>query len=385
MTRITEDWLTGPAAQAVCAMLTDAGFQALFVGGCVRNALLGVPISDIDISTDATPDQVIAAAKAAGFKSVPTGYDHGTVTVVVDHEPFEITTFRKDVETDGRRAVVAFARTVEEDAHRRDFTMNALYARPDGAIVDPLGGLADLRARYLRFIDVAEDRIREDYLRILRFFRFHAHYGNPEGGLDAEGLAAIAANSAGLETLSKERVGSEMRKLLTAPNPSQSVASMVQTGVLARVLPGAEARFLPVLVHLEGQAGLAPDAMRRLACLGGQDLKDRLRLSNGEVKALDQLHDALAGAAGDAELAYRLGADRARDVALLRAAMTDGQLPTGLEQRLKSGNQARGAFPVMAQDLMPAYQGAALGSRLKELEARWIASGFVLMKEELLA
>ncbi len=209
MTRITDDWLTGPAAQAVCAMLTDAGFQALFVGGCVRNALLGVPISDIDISTDATPDQVIAAAKrAGGFKPVPTGYDHGTVTVVVDHEPFEITTFRKDVETDGRRAVVAFAKTVEEDAHRRDFTMNALYARPDGgAIVDPLGGLSDLRARYLRFIDVAEDRIREDYLRILRFFRFHAHYGNPEGGLDADGLAAIAANSAGLETLSADASG----------------------------------------------------------------------------------------------------------------------------------------------------------------------------------
>jgi len=385
MTRITDDWLTSAPAQAVCTMLTDAGFQALFVGGCVRNALLGVPISDIDISTDATPDQVIAAAKVAGFKSVPTGYDHGTVTVVVDHDPFEITTFRKDVETDGRRAVVAFASTAEEDAHRRDFTMNALYARPDGAIVDPLGGLDDLRARYLRFIDVAEDRIREDYLRILRFFRFHAHYGNPDGGLDADGLAAIAANAGGLETLSAERVGSEMRKLILAPNPSQSVASMVQTGVLARVLPGADARFLPVLVHLEAQAGLAPDAMRRLTCLGGEGLKDRLRLSNGEAKVLDQLRDALADTSGDAERAYRLGADRARDVALLRAAMTDGQMPNGLEQRLISGDRARGTFPVSARDLMPELQGAALGVRLKELEARWIASGFALTKEELLA
>ncbi|WP_300518396.1 CCA tRNA nucleotidyltransferase [Aliiroseovarius sp.] len=385
MTRITDDWLTGPAAQAVCAMLTDAGFQALFVGGCVRNTLLDVPISDIDISTDATPDQVIEAARQAGFKSVPTGYDHGTVTVVVDHEPFEITTFRKDVETDGRRAVVAFAKTAEEDAHRRDFTMNALYARPDGAIVDPLGGLADLRARYLRFIDNPEDRIREDYLRILRFFRFHAHYGNPEGGLDAEGLAAVAANSAGLETLSNERVGSEMRKLLSAPDPSQSVASMVQTGVLAHVLPGAEARFLPVLVHLEGQAGLTPNAMRRLTCLGGDGLKDRLRLSNGEVRTLDHLHEALAGTAGDAELAYRLGDGLARDVALLRAAMTDGQMPRGLNQRLTLGNGARGRFPVSAQDLMPAFQGAALGARLKTLEARWIASDFALTKEELLA
>ena len=263
--------------------------------------------------------------------------------------------------------------------------MNALYARPDGAIVDPLGGLDDLRARYLRFIDVAEDRICEDYLRILRFFRFHAHYGNPEGGLDAEGLAAIAANAGGLETLSAERVGSEMRKLLLAPNPSQSLASMVQCGVLARVLPGAEARFLPVLVHLEEQAGLAPDAMRRLTCLSGEGLKDRLRLSNGEAKHLDQLREALADTAGDAELAYRLGADRARDVALLRAAMTDGKMPDGLEKRLELGDQARGTFPVKAQDLMPSLQGAALGARLKELEARWIASGFALTKEELLA
>ena len=384
MTRITDNWLTNPRSQAVCAMLTDAGHQALFVGGCVRNALLGVPISDIDISTDATPDQTIAAAKAAGFKPVPTGYDHGTVTVVVDHEPFEITSFRKDVETDGRRAVVSFARTAEEDAHRRDFTMNALYAKADGTVVDPLGGLPDLHARRLRFIDDANARIREDYLRILRFFRFHAHYGDPEGGLDAEGLAAIAENSDGLETLSRERVGSEVRKLLLAPNPCQAVSSMEQTGVLARVLPGASAQFLPILVHLEEAAGLAPDPIRRLSALGGSHLKDRLRLSNTELRRLDHLREGVQSPASDTELAYRLGADIARDVAFLRAAMTDGQGPIGLEQRLIQGDSARGTFPVSARDLMPALQGPELGARLAELEARWIASGFALTKGELL-
>ncbi len=174
MKRISADWLTGKQPQAVCAMLTEAGHQAWFVGGCVRNALIGAPISDIDITTDAPPERVTILAKNAGFHPVPTGFDHGTVTVVVQGHPFEVTTFRHDVETDGRRAVVAFANTIEDDAHRRDFTMNALYAAPDGLVADPLGGLPDLEARRVRFIDDAHDRIREDYLRILRFFRFHA-------------------------------------------------------------------------------------------------------------------------------------------------------------------------------------------------------------------
>lgn len=385
MRKITDDWLTNARSQAVCAMLTEAGYQALFVGGCVRNALLGVPIADVDISTDATPDQIITAARAAGLKSVPTGYDHGTITVIVDHEPFEITSFRKDVETDGRRAVVSFARTAEEDAHRRDFTMNALYATPDGAVVDPLGGLGDLKARYVRFIDVAEDRIREDYLRILRFFRFHAYYGDPEGGFNAEALAAIAANSAGIETLSRERIGAEMRKLLAAPDPVQSLASMVQCGVLRLVLPGASAEFLLILVHLEQGAGLVPDAMRRLAVLGGQGLKDHLRLSNDELRRLDLLREGVESPAGEVELAYRHGLAMARDIVFLRAAMTGGHLQIGLEQSLIKGDTARGTFPIRAPDLMPDLQGPALGAKLRELEAAWIASGFALTKEELLS
>ncbi|MBC57056.1 MAG: CCA tRNA nucleotidyltransferase [Confluentimicrobium sp.] len=363
-------------------MLSQAGYKALFVGGCVRNALLGVAVNDIDIATDAPPDTVMALAQAAGLHPVPTGVDHGTVTVVSDHVPHEVTTFRRDVETDGRRAVVAYATGPEEDAHRRDFTMNALYATPEGEIVDPLGGLADLRARRVRVIDDTDARIREDYLRILRFFRFHAWYGDPGLGLDAEGLAACAANSAGIETLSKERIGAEMKKLLAAPDPAPGVAAMAQAGILARVIPGADARALPVLVHLEEDEGVAPEPVRRLAVLGGADLVDRLRLSRDDARRLDLLRGAIGSAQSPSALGYALGADLARDAVLLRAAVLETPLPQGWRRQIADG--AGAAFPVRAADLMPALSGPALGARLKELEARWVASGFSLTRDELL-
>ena len=213
--RISPAWLTDPAVRRLCAMLTDAGYEAWFVGGCVRNALIGAGASDLDITTDARPETVTELGERAGFRVVPTGIDHGTVTVVVDGTPFEITTFRRDVETDGRHATVAFADTAEEDARRRDFTMNALYAAPDGTVLDPLGGAADALAGHVRFIGDPNRRITEDYLRILRFFRFFAWYGDPAHGIDAEGLAACAAHVDGIDSLSAERLGQEMRKLLT--------------------------------------------------------------------------------------------------------------------------------------------------------------------------
>jgi len=259
MTRVTGSWLDSEDTQAVMAVLEEAGHQALAVGGCVRNALLGVAVSDVDIATDARPERVMEIAAAAGLKAVPTGIDHGTVTVVANKVGHEVTTFRRDVETDGRRATVAYADRVEEDAHRRDFTMNALYARADGTVIDPLGGLPDLRARRVRFIDDPHDRIREDYLRILRFFRFHAWYGDPAAGLDPDGLAACAELSDGMDRLSRERIGAETRKLLAAPDPAPAVAAMAQAGVLIHVLPGANPQALPVLVHLERAAGVAPE------------------------------------------------------------------------------------------------------------------------------
>ncbi len=381
MTKLTAHWLEDVGSQAICAMLSGAGHRALFVGGCVRNTLLGEPVGDIDLSTDATPEQIIALAEDAGLKPVPTGIDHGTITVVADGVPHEVTTFRRDVETDGRRAVVAYTHRVEEDAIRRDFTMNALYAEADGTLVDPLNGLPDLRARRVRFIEDPEARIREDYLRILRFFRFFAWYGDTQAGLDADGLAACAVLSAGLETLSKERIGIETIKLLSAPDPAPAVAAMANAGCLARILPGADPRALPILVHHEADLGVTPHPIRRLAALGGADQPDRLRLSRKDARTLATLRDEFAETTSAAELAYRHGADTARNVILLRAAMTEQPLPTGLESEIATGGEA--TFPLKAADL-PHLEGPALGARLKELENRWIASGFTLGKAALL-
>ncbi len=378
--KVMGDWLTRAETQAVCAMLSVAGQQVLLVGGCVRNALLGEPVADIDIATDAVPDRVLALCAATGFRAVPTGIEHGTVTVIVGGVPHEVTTFRRDVETDGRHAVVAFATDVAEDAGRRDFTMNALYARPDGTVIDPMGGLPDLLARRVRFVGEARARITEDYLRILRFFRFHAWYGDPAGGLDAEGLAACAGLLDGLDGLARERVGAEMRRLLSAPDPAPSVGAMALAGILARVLPGADPVALAPLVHLEH--GLPPDWLRRLAVLGGEAPADALRLSRDEARQLDLLRGGIGSVAAVAELAHRLGAVRARDVVMLRAASLGSPMPDGWQQAIDRGATAR--FPVRAADLMPGLTGRELGARLAELEARWIASGFSLTRADLL-
>ena len=379
MTVVSGDWLTEAATQVVFDALEAAGHTGYFVGGCVRNALLDAPVADVDITTAATPDLVSAAATAAGLKVVPTGIDHGTVTVVSDGIPHEITTFRRDVETDGRHAQVAFSTSLEEDAARRDFTMNALYADRHGEVTDPVGGLPDLKARRLRFIGDADARIAEDYLRILRFFRFHAWYGDVEQGLDADGLAACAAGADGLGQLSAERIGSEMKKLLRAPDPSPSVAAMAHAGILARVMPGANAEALPILVHLE--AGQAPRLARRVACLGGEDLKELWRLSKAEAKETSLLRNLIGEDTGLAEIAYRHGADSALDVALLRGALFEQPLSNQTQDSIAKGAEAK--FPVKAADLTK-YEGPELGAKLKELEASWIASGFALTKAELL-
>jgi len=380
--KVSGKWLTDPATQSVLSMLTKAGFQAYAVGGCVRNTLLGVPVADVDIATSAHPEQVVTLAKAAGLKSVPTGIEHGTVTIVCNRTGFEVTTFRRDVKTDGRRAVVAFTGTIAVDAHRRDFTINALYVAADGTLFDPLHGLADIKARRVKFIDNAHDRIREDYLRILRFFRFHAWYGVAEGGIDADALAACAELAEGIKTLSKERIGAEMTRLLAAPDPAPAMAAMAITGILARVLPGANPASLGPLVHVETMAGLHPDPMRRLAALGGENAAGRWRLSKSAARRLKLLSGAIGSPAKIAELAYRYGAPFARDIALLRAALMQVPLPDDLETVV--AHAAAQVFPVRAADLMPDVQGLALGARLDRLKADWIASGFVLTRAQLL-
>ena len=379
--KISDDWIGHPGTQALCKVLAQAGCQALFVGGCVRNSLLGVPVADIDIATNARPEIVSNLAKTAGFRVVPTGIEHGTVTVIAQGLAHEVTTFRRDVETDGRRAVVAFSSDVVEDAARRDFTMNALYARADGSVLDPLGGLPDLIARRVRFVGEPQARIREDYLRILRFFRFYAVYGDPEGGIDAEGLAACAGNADGINGLSRERVGAEIRKLLGARDPAPAIAAMAQTGILAKVLPGSDAKALCILVHLEGDE--PPRWQRRLAILGGADPGGALRLSRTEIGSNAAVRTEIGSTLTSAALGWKLGAEAASDVLLCRAALFETHLPKNWQAEIARG--VASTIPVTAADLMPALRGPALGKKLHEIQARWLASDLYLRKSDLLA
>ncbi len=366
------NWLENAAP--VMAMLTGAGHRALAVGGCVRNEIFGVPVADVDIATDALPEAVMALAKISGLRAIPTGIDHGTVTVVQGSEPYEITTFRKDVETDGRRAVVAFSSDILDDARRRDFTFNALYVQADGTVIDPLGGLEDTKARRLRFIENAFERIAEDSLRILRYFRFYAWYCGAMDGPDMEAIAASSASIDRLEGLSAERIGAEMRKLLSAPDPSAALALMSQTGVLAQVLPGADPRFIGPLTELE--SGHPTRWLRRLAALGGAAPATRWRLSKVEGKGLANIQRAME-LPSLIEAGYRLGEVAAVDALLVQCASIGIPADPSVITKIKAA--AREVFPLKApyvMDRIPA--GKALGIELKRLEKLWIDSGFTL-------
>ena len=380
--QLTGPWVDKAATQVIFAALSAAGHKVYFVGGCVRNALLEMPVSDIDLATDARPQTVLSLCQSVGLKVIPTGIDHGTVTVVSQGLSHEITTFRRDVATDGRRAVVAFSNDICEDARRRDFTLNALYATPQGTVIDPLGGLSDLRARRVRFIEDASWRVREDYLRILRFFRFCAIYGDPKAGFDPDALAAIAANLEGLVTLSGERVGGEIKKLLAAFDPALALAGMRATGVLAAILPSADDRALAPLVHLEAEQGVSPDPIRRLAALTGEDVTVALRLSKAEARHHAQIVRAMSEMQSPAELAYRWGASRALDIMLVRAALFETAFDPKNHAEIARG--AAAVCPVKSADFIAVVQGAALGQALNDCQARWIASDFQLTRKALL-
>ena len=376
MTHIDAEWLKTEATARVFEVLS--GYPTFAVGGCVRDTILGELVKDIDLATAARPDVVTDLAEEAGLKVVPTGIDHGTVTVISSGVSFEVTTFRRDVETDGRRAVVAFADSIEEDARRRDFTMNAIYADAEGQLHDPVSGLPDIANRYVRFIEDAAHRIREDYLRSLRFFRFNAWYGNPEGGFDNDALDAIARNLPGLETLSRERVGSEMVRLLSAPDPSRAVAAMRATGVLAAILPGADDTALGPLVYLEQSIEASADGLRRLAVIGGAI--ETLRLSRADLSKVSTIQSNVGVA--PAIVAYREGKEIGRDVVLATAAISGQPIEDSALQSVEKGAAAK--FPISARDLMPEYQGKDLGDLLRSLEDQWIDSGFTLSREELM-
>ena len=384
-------WLKSGPAGRVLALLNGGGEEARVIGGAVRNALLGLAVADIDIATTALPDEVIRRAAAEGIKSVPTGIEHGTVTLVLDSHPFEVTTLREDTETFGRKAKVAFGRDWARDAERRDFTINGLSVDAAGIVHDYVGGLADIAERRVRFIGNPAERIAEDYLRILRFFRIHAAYA--AGEVDRAGYLACIGGREGLASLSAERVRMEMLKLMVAPGAAGAIVAMADSGLLQQIIGGvAYTGPLDAMIGIERILDLPADAMRRLGALAvavtedARRLATRLRLSNAEAKALDSMGHrwwrliSMDEATARRRL-YRLGADAYRDRLMLAWARSGGGDAGAWRQMAdlpRRGSAPR--FPLRAADFIARgiAEGPALGHVLTIAEDAWLAAGFPL-------
>ena len=384
-------WLVRGPLPKLLAVIDRDGEEARVVGGAVRNALLDTAPGDVDVATTAPPAEVMRRAEVAGFKAVPTGIDHGTVTIVVDGQPFEVTTLREDVETFGRKAVVRFGRDWQRDAERRDFTMNALSVSPDGTVHDPVGGLADIAARHVRFIGDPATRIREDYLRILRFFRFHAAYGH--GQPDPAGLHACIVARDGMARLSRERLRMELIKLMVAPRAAPTLTVMAEAGLIGPVIGGVPliADFAD-MVAVEAVAGVAPDPARRFGALGvlivedAERLWQRLRLSNHERGRLESIGEGwwrVSPASGEAvarALLYRLGRERYVDRVLVAWARSAAEASDEHWRDLAELPErwSPPPFPLKSADFIRrgVERGPALGAAMRSAEAAWIAAGF---------
>lgn len=383
-------WLKGDEIAGLLKLLNKEGEEARVVGGAVRNELLHMPVAEIDIATTAEPREVVRRVEAAGWKAVPTGIEHGTVTVVINSHPFEVTTLRHDVETFGRKARVKFGRDWPADAERRDFTINALSVSPDGKVFDYVGGLDDIAARRVRFIGQPQQRIAEDYLRILRFFRFHAHFA--KGEPDAAGLHACIVARAGLDTLSRERVRMELLKLFVAPRAAPALTVMAESGLLGPVLGGVPhvANFAR-LAEIETALGYPPNAVRRLGALGvivredAERLSQRLRLSNAEAErllALDgwwHVTPSMNEQAAHAQL-YRLGPQSFADRVLHAWAHAEAGASSNAWRQLLSLPERWTApnFPLKSADFVRrgVPSGPALGAALRAAKEAWIAADF---------
>jgi tRNA nucleotidyltransferase/poly(A) polymerase len=384
-------WLrSGPLAKLLAALDTD-GEEARVVGGAVRNTLLDLPTGDIDVATTALPNVVLQRVKDAGFHAVPTGIEHGTVTVVVHDVPFEVTTLRQDIETDGRHATVRFGREWKADAQRRDFTINALFVSRDGKVFDFVGGLKDIAARRVRFIGDPAQRIAEDYLRVLRFFRFHAGYA--EGLPDAAGLSACINAKDKIGQLSRERVRNELMKLLLAQHTVPTLAVMAETGILIDVLGGVpHLASLSNTIKAEAHVGFDPDAARRLAALAvwvredADRLRERLRLTNDEYRRLRSMAEHWweispdMGPVARRAVIYRIGPDAYRERVVLALSRSGEKVDDVAWQELIAlpNEWTAPKFPLAAKDFMERgmEKGPLLGSVLAIAETSWIDSGF---------
>lgn len=386
--KLTPAWLSSPEVKTLGAAFVKAGFKLRFVGGCVRDAVLGKEATELDAATNATPEQTQKLLETAGLRAIPTGIDHGTVTALVNDKSFEVTTLRKDVATDGRHATVAFGTSWEEDAKRRDFTMNALYLSLDGEMHDPVGGLEDCKAGRVVFIGDPEARIREDYLRILRYFRFAATVGNSQ--FDQKALKACNAGKQGIAQLSGERVATEFLKLLAAERATPALLAMKEAGILAQFMPDTPVEPVKLLDALA-----APALLKLAALIGGvkeiEAVAARLKLSGKQVKLLQiWLSNVKSITPGMNELAQKklrraFGAEDYTNMIMLAAAFSRS-IWEHYEPLTRTAAWQPPEFPIKAQDLMARgmHEGKALGDRLKALEVTWEESGYTLSRETLL-
>lgn len=394
-----QTWMTARATRAVMRALSRDGGAARFVGGAVRNALLKEPVGDVDIATPLQPREVISRLKDAGLNAIPTGIEHGTVTAISAGTPFEVTTLRRDVSTDGRRATVAFTTDWSEDAARRDFTINALYASEDGEIFDYFGGLEDLTARRVRFVGDPRTRIREDYLRILRLFRFHAWYG--KGEIDSDAFGAAAAEKAGLKLLSGERVQKELLRLLEAKSPITALRAMQSASILAEILPfEVQLDRVARIVDIEAANRRASDNLLRLAALLPDDpkiarkLAQSLRLSNVDKDRLieaaepdNRISESLQPREAR-QLLYRLGQQCFLDQMKLRWSDSQRGARDGHWRKLLrlAESWKKPELPIDGRDVMAKGidEGPKIGTTLRALEEEWIEADFAPDRRTLL-
>jgi len=386
-----QDWLNDPRLARLFDAIEQAGGEARVAGGAVRNGLWGLPVKDIDVATTLLPDEVMAAGKTAGFGVHATGADHGTVTVVIDGLPVEVTTLRADMETDGRRAIVAYSKDWSVDAHRRDFTFNALYCDLTGRVYDETGqGLKDSRAKRVRFVGDADQRIREDYLRILRYFRFQAQYG--QGEFDQPALAACTELKDGLKGLSVERIQAELLKIASGPGAVAVVEVMIAQGILPMVIKvDGSVEALAAMIDLENQIGVAGDAMRRLAMLTSD--VSHLRLSKAQQQQFVQLNKFVNISPQAEEIyvkkqLYDLGVQGYRDMVMMAWIRTGAGRDDADWVKLYAlaDEWPVPVFPLSGKDMIAAgfTAGVEMGRVLKQLEQQWMDGGFSATKQDLL-
>lgn len=376
-------WLRNPSAQKLSKLYKNFGYQVLFVGGCVRNTILKMPVTDIDLATDAQPEEIIKIAKENNIRFVPTGLAHGTITLIIDNKNYQITTFRTDFDHDGRYAKVEFTESLLLDASRRDLTINALYCNHVGEVIDPLNGLDDIKKQKIKFIGNPNERIKEDNLRILRFFRFQAIYGNKNLEIDSIALEACHNHKSKLAALSKERITSELRKILSAPNPLEVIIKMNETGVLNELFQNVSIDSLEAYLKTEEKFKININWLGRLLSLQVTQEEESLKLTRCEFKFLKQTKSAIENQIHVLEFSYYNGVENGKIYSILQNFRHNIILSKNLLNQINS--LATKKFPITAKDLMPEIRGKKLGEALRSLEDRWIKSNFTLSKKELLA